>query len=387
MKILYISSPSFVDCDLPLIKSLKEQYIDITYLILINPYLLRSTIINIKKIYPKTGIFHTSIYPEFKKLEKYISLDNVYICNRNATSKKSFYYWKEKIELWKFIKNGKFDLIHTDLLFCKEDRFIYRLGKFVTTIHDPIPHTGESWNYKKAQYNNAISKSLGLVLLNSKQKLPFCKKFNISEDKILINKLGVYETFNCFLDNCKTKDDVGKKNVLFFGRIAPYKGIEYLCQAMLKVHEVLPDVTLTIAGKGNFHFDITPFKNLNYIEFKNYYIGPEELTNLIFQTSVVVCPYTDATQSGVIMTSYALDKPVIATNVGGLMEMVIEGKTGLLVNPKNSEDLAQAIINVLSDDNKLKEFESNIKEEIFNFFSWKKIANNYIEFYKKIIFN
>ena len=59
---------------------------------------------------------------------------------------------------------------------------------------------------------------------------------------------------------------------------------------------------------------------------------PDELSALIQESSFVVCPYKDATQSGVVMSAYALKKPVIATRVGGLVEMVEDKKTGLLVS-------------------------------------------------------
>lgn len=70
----------------------------------------------------------------------------------------------------------------------------------------------------------------------------------------------------------------------------------------------------------------------------------KEFVGLLQNCALSVCPYTDATQSGVIMTSYSLCKPVVATNVGGLGEMVEEGKTGTLVPPKNVAALSDAIM-------------------------------------------
>ena len=112
----------------------------------------------------------------------------------------------------------------------------------------------------------------------------------------------------------------------------------------------------------------------------------EELARLLKDCAFTVCPYTDATQSGVIMTSYSLCKPVVASNVGGLSEMVEEGKTGLLVPPKDVDSLANSIITLLKDDEKREYMADNIRNDYFaGDKSWKIIANKYINFYEYIL--
>lgn len=112
----------------------------------------------------------------------------------------------------------------------------------------------------------------------------------------------------------------------------------------------------------------------------------EELSELLQNSALTVCPYTVATQSGVIMTSYSLCKPVVATNVGGLGEMVDNQKTGLLVPPKDVDALADAIIALLNDDAKREEMADNIRNDYFvGDKSWKVIAEKYIEFYKTVL--
>lgn len=171
--------------------------------------------------------------------------------------------------------------------------------------------------------------------------------------------------------------------VLFFGRISKYKGIEYLLEAMKIVHKKYPQVKVVIAGKGEFAFDITQYQELDYVEFRNRFIGLEELSDLIRSALVTVCPYTDATQSGVVYSSFALNTPVIATNVGGLPEMIDDGKTGFLVPPRDSFSLANAILRLLDNPTLLKTFTDNIS---FNATtgkgSWGEVANDYIKVYE-----
>ena len=183
------------------------------------------------------------------------------------------------------------------------------------------------------------------------------------------------------------KPDIKKDsniNILFFGLISPYKGLEYLCKAMVKVHEVFSNVKLTIAGGGKIYFDFSLYRQLDYIEVRNHYIGMKELASLLNRSSFVVCPYKDATQSGVIMTSFAMQCPVIASNVGALKEQIEDGKTGILVPACNVDALSNAIIELIKNPALLQKMKNNIKEiNTSGINSWKIIADNYLSVYKQ----
>lgn len=382
MRILYISTPAFADCDFPLIKAFQEKGLDVTYLILMAPFSLRSTLVDIKHIYPKTGVFPATVYPELKKYEDYVDMSKVFVSNRTGCHVFNLSTWIEIYKLKGFIRKGNYNIIHCDTYLKGLRKGIYNYTKcFVTTFHDPIPHIGaEKWDNVKTR-KDAIIGSEGLVLLNKKQLNEFCEIFNVDHNRILINRLGVYTAIQNFVKRKECK----RNNILFFGRITPYKGLEYLCEAMKIVRKHITDATLTIAGGGKMCFDIEPYKKLGYIEIHNRYVGMEELAELLFRCDINVCPYTEATQSGVIMTSYALCKPVIATNVGGLGEMIDNGKSGILVPPKDTIALADAIINLLSDRDKIKEMSKYIQNIYFEGErSWDNIADNYIHYYKQL---
>lgn len=384
MKILYISSPSFADCDFPLVRELQRKGINVTYLILLPPFMLKSTLFDIKTQIPKTGIFSATNYEEIKVYESYMVMDRVFVANRVGRNALSLSYWKHKLDLFLFLKKQKFDIVHSDYMIDSGLKFLFRLSPiWVQTFHDPFPHSGEESKRKYNTYKTTLSKADYFVLLNKNQKAKFCIDYGISPDRVYINHLGIYDNIRTFV---RYDTAPYKNNVLFFGRISPYKGIEYLCEAMKKVREVVPDASLTIAGGGNFYFDIEPYKQLGYIEVRNHYVGMEELAELLNRCELSVCPYTDATQSGVIMTSYSLGKPVVATNVGGLPEMIEDGKTGLLVSPRDSDLLADAIIQLLTDKRKLLSMSSYIKEQYaIGPKSWSAIADDYINLYNDIL--
>src|SRR5690606_13516289 len=89
-----------------------------------------------------------------------------------------------------------------------------------------------------------------------------------------------------------------------------------------------------------------------------------ELVEIVCQSQLIICPYTDATQSGVIMMAYALHRPVLVTNVGGLTEYVISGQTGLISEEISAESLAAKIIYFLKN-NCFKNMQSNIERQEF----------------------
>ena len=162
---------------------------------------------------------------------------------------------------------------------------------------------------------------------------------------------------------------------MFFGQIASNKGLDILFPAMLELHKALPDVKLIVAGRGKYSFDITPYKDLDYFDIRNTFIPDYELATLIQNSLFVVCPYKDATQSGVVMSAYAFNKPVIATNVGGFPEQVIHKKYGLIISPNNVEELTQAMELLCTDDVLLTNLQHNILNACkHGEYSWEQIA-------------
>lgn len=102
------------------------------------------------------------------------------------------------------------------------------------------------------------------------------------------------------------------------------------------------------------------------------------MVGLIKKAQFVVCPYIDATQSGVIMSSFALNKPVIATHTGGLPEMVIDKRYGLIIPPKDEIALANAISTLWNDKSLLSALATNIEND------YKRGRNSWLSIAKDI---
>lgn len=380
MKIVYISFPSFADCDFPLIRAFQQLGHDVYFFMSISPYFKKKTIININKLIDKNDIIPARSYNELKVYENYLDFSKFFIINQTSGKQSSLSTQRLYRNLNKEIdKVNPEMIISTSLLDIATLPLIKYRQKLTFVVHDPFPHSGEN-SFRRSLFMR-LSFLVGkrFILFNNKQVDEFCKKYKIKSGHIILNRLGTYDSMTALVDKRKSSIKVASKRILFFGRISPYKGIEYLCEAMKKVHKVVPDATLTIAGGGKIYFDYTQYQDFDYMQLVNRYIPTEELANLLQQCDFTVCPYTDATQSGVIMTSFTMNKPVVASNVGGLGEMIEDGITGILVPPKDVNALADAMIKLLTNEDQLKQ----MSEKIFNTYhsgewDWNNIAMKYL---------
>jgi glycosyltransferase involved in cell wall biosynthesis len=142
------------------------------------------------------------------------------------------------------------------------------------------------------------------------------------------------------------------KVVLFFGAIKPYKGLEYLVAAFQQQAATRDEWRLIIAGerkKGSEEYleridqaiDAHPTRNqiIRKIEF----IPDDDIEIYCKAADVLVLPYTEIFQSGILFLAYTFGLPVIASDVGSFRKDVVEGKTGFICRPRDSADLADAL--------------------------------------------
>ena len=384
MKIAYIGKIQLADTDLSYLNA-AQIVSDITYFMEVTPRYLKGPAFNISKIYPHCGLFKAvEIYPEFAKYSNFIDINKFYVLNTCGKLWQLKAIWTNLMFLLYLIKN-KFSVIHLTWPANIYELFIYILGrKTILTVHDPFPHSGLDTKIVRLRRKLAFKYCKYFILLNKAQKAEFIKYYNIDPNRVIISHLSCCNFLKVSNKDCIQTED--KRYILFSGKISQYKGLNYLLPAMVKVHEKIPNVTLIIAGSGKFNFDISPYKDLPYISIINRYITDEELVSLIKGSQFIVCPYTDATQSGVIMSAYAFDTPVIATNVGGLPEMLANGALGLIIKERSVDALVQCICSLLLDDKKLEEYRKNIHDRYTSngILSWTTIATEIKKAYEKI---
>ncbi len=245
------------------------------------------------------------------------------------------------------------------------------------TVHDPLPHSSMMTNKEEKARLKAFAHADRFILLSDVHKESFKDKYHIEEGRITVSRFGYYD----WMDYLGKPVTVQKKYILFWGQIQSHKGVDILLSAMLKVHEQIPDLKCVIAGGGTFSFDINPFMTLDYIKIINRFVSMNELSELLSGCLFVVCPYKDATQSGVVQNTFSMSVPMIVTNVGALPQSVTHGVTGLVVPPNNVPELSQAIINLATDNNLRESFVQNINDIWKKEMKWDIVVSTYQKCY------
>lgn len=252
-----------------------------------------------------------------------------------------------------------------------------KMFKRVKTIHDVGVHEGNNSIFNR-WWNKTNFKDAERFIILSRKYVTALEQRGISKSCVCVIPHSGFDYYCNFEDD---KDRNYSSDILFFGRIDKYKGLKILLKAMKIVITKFPSVRLNIVGNG----DLSPYSNdinkiQNNIRVYNRWIKDEEVSGFLSQTKFVVTPYTHATQSGVIPLAYAFSKPVIATDVGCLSEQIVNGKTGILISEVSSELLANAIIMMLENKDKIVEMGNNAHEYMVRNLTWDSAAKKLITF-------
>ena len=234
-----------------------------------------------------------------------------------------------------------------------------------------------------------------------KMKSELIEEFGVREKSVTVIPFGINQTVpdtDLTAKQAKRRLGIGdgKRTVLFFGNIGPYKGVEFLVAAFQTIAAKNPDYHLVIAGRPrggceNYMKDIQEtisrdphrarvIQNICYI--------PNEETELYFKAAdVLVLPYREISQSGVLFLGYGFGLPVIAADVGSLGEAVVEGRTGFLCKPGDPADLAATIERYFDSD--LFKFLEDRRQEIRDYanerHSWDVVGEKTRKVYEELL--
>ncbi|MEM2045241.1 MAG: glycosyltransferase family 4 protein [Candidatus Bathyarchaeia archaeon] len=217
--------------------------------------------------------------------------------------------------------------------------------------------------------------------------------YGIDREKIRIVPNGVdAQKFKPdFISRMQTKREMklkeDEKYVLFVGNLVPRKGLYLLINAAKKVFAEIKNVKVLIAGTGPLRNSLLRYAETKGVLDRIIFLGQvkdEILPKLYNCCDVVVLPSLQEGQGIALLEAQAAAKPVVACRVGGVPEIVLDGETGILVQPRE-EELAMAMIKLLSDDNLREKMGMAGRRFVCENFTWEKCAEKMLNVYYEAI--
>jgi glycosyltransferase involved in cell wall biosynthesis len=302
-------------------------------------------------------------------------------------------------KLFHILWNNKFQFFDRTLLML----YYKLLGKKIT-------FTAHNVNAGKRDSNDTLLNRLSLriqyalsdhIFVHTKgMRSELVADFGVPEEKVSVVPFGINNTVpNTALSSTEARQRLGiensEKTMLFFGSIAPYKGLDLLISAFTTLSREGKDYRLIIGGrpKGTDRYWKEQMREIarNGIENRTTariaYI-PDEETELFFKAAdTLILPYTHIFQSGVLFLGYSFGIPVIAADVGSLKEEIIEGETGFVFKTAEAGDLANTIRRYF-DSNLFRELDQRrqwIRQYANERYSWAKVAATTTAVYSQLL--
>jgi glycosyltransferase involved in cell wall biosynthesis len=218
----------------------------------------------------------------------------------------------------------------------------------VTTIHDVETHPGDSDTRTLPSWapELMVRQSGHVVVHGEGLKQKVLDRYSKTPDRVHVLSHPAIHRYAEYARQQKMarRLDDGTVRVLLFGRVFAYKGLEHLVRAEAMLKDALPNLRIVVAGRGDDPWMFKPLMgDAGHYDIRNRFIEDAEVAQLFLDADIVVLPYTEASQSGVLNLAAAFGKPVIVTDVGELRAAVQPNGLGLVVPPADAEQLARAI--------------------------------------------
>lgn len=300
----------------------------------------------------------------------------------------------------KHIREFDPDVIHDPTDFFPQVKFFTKLHRldehypFVVTYHEVPPSVislTDPLGALEEILNIAIpdTDTNQIVVHSDQQRATFARRLQNGTD-IEVIPHGVYEFFTEY-DYRKRPEEA--HTLLFFGNIFPGKGLDVLAEAVKIVSGEIPDVKLIIAGDGPLSeraeqlIEAAPDDRF---EVHNYFVPNDMVGEYFSRAALAVMPYrsaeSDGTKghSGALSTAHSFGTPVVTTNIGDFPAQVGETGAGLVVPPEDPTALADAIISLLTADDRRTEMAANSQQQAERL-SWETIADRHMTVYEDAI--
>ena len=304
-----------------------------------------------------------------------------------------------KPKLFHILWNNKFQLFDRTWLM-----LYYKLlgKKIILTVHNVNARKRDSKDSAlnrrtlRFQYQHADH----IFVHTREMKLELNQEYGVNESQVTVIPFGINNSVpHTNLSPNQAKERLGlrkeEKTILFFGNIAPYKGLEYLISAFQPLAARHSDYKLIIAGrpKGAEKYWVELYETIRRdvergkILLRREYISDEETEVFFKAADVLALPYRYIYQSGVLFLGYSFGLPVLAADVGSLKDEIVEGETGFVFRPEDPVDLARAIETYFSSDlfSNLSARRLEIRDYAMKRNSWTAVGQSTMRVYAKVL--
>ncbi len=279
--------------------------------------------------------------------------------------------------------------------------FLFRRKKFkvVATIHDIESFDKYGQEIDQGKYIK-FRRAIDQIIVHSDYAKTSLKKYfpDFPERNIHIVPHGDSDfLYNTPIAKEEARKKLGlpadQKLVLFFGQIKKVKGLDVLLRAHAIVRDKMPGVKLLVVGKPwkveQDEFDaIVKEKNLEKDCILNYAYVPNEIIPYYFAAAdIVTLPYREIYSSGVMIRSLDYSAAIISSDLDTFKKIIVEGENGVMFRNEDEKDLAEKIMMLLQDEEKMKRLRLNAKKTADEKFSWKMIGGRVNEIYRLALGN
>lgn len=235
----------------------------------------------------------------------------------------------------------------------------------IATVHDVETHPGDVYTKKVPPLFDTLlrQRANGLIVHSEDLRTKAGAKYKRSIDDIGVIPHVALQQYTHLAE----KNDFGRNdenfNVLFFGRILQYKGLDILIEAAELASNEIPNLKITIAGSGPDLDRCTALINKPHLfNIREGFIEKESAAQLFINTDVVALPYVEASQSGVTAIAACFGVPILATDVGDFREVVLDeptGPIGLVVPPGIATTFSEALVALHQNADQRRQFSQN----------------------------
>lgn len=289
-----------------------------------------------------------------------------------------------KLRFLRYLREQNIQLVYCTMSHLWNPAFVSIIrcagARYVFTLHDALPHPGDFW-LSRWRIRRELRRADGVIVLSEHVRKQLCHTYGFPFDSTIVAPHGVFEYGSSRIP--RTYPHGRPFRILFFGRILKYKGLHLLLDAYRDLCNQIGNLELAIVGQGDISLFGDVIRKFPGIIVDNRWINENDIGDVFANADLLVLPYIEASQSGIIAIAYGAGIPVVATPVGGLIEQVIAGDTGLLAKSTTSKAIADAICELTTNHELYEHCSAGAVKMANNDLSWQVVGRQVSSFLRQ----